>query len=60
VRRLYGQLGLAVLADDDCLREDDAAVLPRLLAALDLRFLGVGEDVFALRVARLYGEAIRG
>lgn len=38
VRRLYGQLGLPVPADDDCLREDDADVLPRVLAALDLRF----------------------
>jgi adenylate cyclase len=59
VRRLYGQLGLPVPADDDCLREDDAAVLPRVLAVLDLRFLDVGEEVFALRIARLYGETIR-
>jgi adenylate cyclase len=55
VRRLYGQLGLPQPMDGERVREDDAEILPALLAAWDLRALDVRPEI-SDRMARICGE----
>ena len=55
VRRFYGQLGLPRPMDDDRVREDDAEIVPTLLAAWDLRAFDVAQE-FSDRMARICGE----
>jgi len=55
VRRLYGQLGLPQPMDGERVREDDAQIVPALLAAWDVQALGIGHE-FGDRLARIAGE----
>jgi adenylate cyclase len=58
LRRVYTQLNLPQLDDDDRLRADDLELLREFLLVFDARDLGLGDD-FLLRAARLCGDGIR-
>jgi adenylate cyclase len=58
LRRVYTQLGLPQLGDDDRLRADDLRFLQEFLLVFDARDVGLGDD-FLLRAARLCGDSIR-